>query len=65
MTADEISFLFFFVCLFRAEAYGMVPRLGAKLELQVPPTPQPQQHMIRVVSVTYTTAHGDAGSLTH
>ena len=29
------------------------------------PTPQPQQHRIQVVSATYTTAHSNAGSLTH
>ena len=35
----------------------------------VPPNqsciPQPQQRRIRAVSATYTTAHGNAGSLTH
>ena len=35
------------------------PRLGVELELQ------PQQLGIRAVSVSYTTAHGNAGSLTH
>jgi len=29
------------------------------------PTPQPQQCGIQATSVTYTTAHGNAGSLTH
>ena len=29
------------------------------------PTPQPQPHQIRDTSATYTTAHGNAGSLTH
>ena len=29
------------------------------------PTPQPQQHQIRAMSVTYTIAHCDVGSLTH
>ena len=28
-------------------------------------TPQPQQHGIQATSATYTTAHGNAGSLTH
>ena len=36
-----------------------VPRLGVKSE------PQPQQHRIRAASVTYTTAYGNIGSLTH
>ena len=29
------------------------------------PMPQPQQRQIRAVSATYTTAHSNAGSLTH
>ena len=29
------------------------------------PMPQPQPHQIWATSVTYTTAHGDAGSITH
>ena len=29
------------------------------------PTPQPPQHQIRAMSLTYTTAHSNAGSLTH
>ena len=29
------------------------------------PTPQPQQHQTQATSATYTTAHGNAGSLTH
>ena len=40
-----------------------VPRLGVKLELSA--TPQPQQHGIWAESATYTTAHGNAGPLTH
>ena len=28
-------------------------------------TPQPQQHRIQAASATYTTAHANAGSLTH
>ena len=39
-----------------------VPRLGVKLELQLP---QPQQCGIQMESVTYTTAHSNAESLTH
>ena len=43
-----------------------VPRLGVKSELQLlAPTPQPQEHQIQATSATYTTAHGNAGSLTH
>ena len=42
-----------------------VPRLGGELELQLLPTPQPQQHGIQAASSTYTTAHGNTGSLTY
>ena len=35
-----------------------VPRLGVELELQLQPTLQPQQHRIRAISATYTTAQG-------
>jgi len=54
-----------------------VPRLGVESELQLPtyttaqscsccwPTPQAQQSQIRATSETYTTAQGNAGSLTH
>ena len=42
-----------------------VPRLGVESKLQLWLRPQPQQHGIQVASVTYTTVHGNAGSLTH
>ena len=42
-----------------------VPRLRVKSELQLPPTPQPQQRRIQATSITYTTAHSNTGSLTH
>ena len=38
---------------------------GSSSPLSLWPTPQPQQCWIRAASVTYTTAHGSAGSLTH
>ena len=38
-----------------------VPRPGVKWE----PQPQPQQRRIRTASAAHTTAHGNAGSLTH
>ena len=55
----------FYVSFFRAipAAYGS-SRLGVELELQGPATPQPQQCIICAASVTYTTAHGNARSLT-
>ena len=36
-----------------------------QLELQLPPTPQPQQLTIQAASATYTAAHGNVGSRTH
>ena len=43
-----------------------VPRLGVESELQLPASiTQPQQRRIQALSVTYTIAHGNAGSLTH
>ena len=51
----------FFVFLTPHPRHMEVPRLGVEFEL----TPQPQQLQIRVAPATYTTAHGQAGSLTH
>ena len=42
-----------------------VPRLGVELEHRCQPTPQSQLHGIQAASATYTTAHSNAGSLTH
>ena len=42
-----------------------VPRLGSNRSYSCRPTPQPQQHGIPAVFVTYTTAHGNVRSLTH
>ena len=43
-----------------------VPRLGIEPALQLPAlTPQPQQRRIWAASATYTTAHDNAGFLTH
>ena len=40
-----------------------VPGLGVVSEMQLRPTPQPQQNQIWATSAIYTTAHGNAGSL--
>ena len=61
-----LFFSFFFFFLFRAAfaSYGN-PRLGVHLELQLLAYTQPQQCGIRAESLTYTTAHGNARSLTY
>ena len=45
-------------------AYGASQAQVSNLSCSRQPTPQPQQCQIRAASVTYTTAHGNAGSLT-
>ena len=57
-------------CLFllsRAAPVGTwkFPGEGSNGSCSCRPTPQPQQLSIWAASVTYTTAHGNAGSLTH
>ena len=42
-----------------------IPRPEVQLDCRCYPIPQPQQHQIWATSVTYTTAHGNAGSSTH
>ena len=42
-----------------------VPRLGVNQSCSRQSTPQALQCGIRTTSATYTTAHGNAGSLTH
>ena len=55
-----------FVCFLGPHLWRMeVPRLGVEAGLQHRPTPQPQQCGIQAAPVTYTTAHGNARSLTH
>ena len=59
-----ITYLFFVFS--RAAPWHMeVPRLGVQSELYHQPMPQPQQCGIRVASGTYTTAPGNARSLSH
>ena len=58
--------LLFFCFLGLHSRHMEVPRLGSKLELQLPAyTMATATHGIRAASATYTTAHGNAGSLTH
>ena len=59
-----VWYIFFY--LFRATPmYMEAPRLGVKSSYSCQPMPQPQQHQIQASSVTYTTAPGSTGSLTH
>ena len=60
------SFFFLILFFFFAPRWYMeVPRIGVESELQLRPISQPQKHQIGAMSLTYTTAHGKAGSLTH
>ena len=59
-------FFFFFFLLFRGHhSIWRFPGQGLNWSCSCWPTPQPQQHRIWAASSTYTTAHGNAGSLTH
>ena len=59
----KVLFYFILYCFLGPHLWHMeVPRLGVKLELQLPATPQ--QHQISAVSATYTAAHSHSGSLT-
>ena len=62
-------FFFFFFCLFVFLGpypwHLEVPGEGSNRSCRRWPTPQPQQGQIQAGSATYTTAHGNAGSLTH
>ena len=62
---EKFSFFFFLVFLGLHLQYMEIPKLGFELALQLLAYTQPQQHTIRDLSVTYTTAHGNAGPLTH
>jgi len=48
------------------EAYGSSQTRGQiRASGSCWPMPQPQQHGVEAASVTYTTAHSHAGSVTH
>ena len=61
-TQKDFFFFFFFLGPYLQQME--VPRLGAELELQLKPMPQPWQHRIQAASMTYTTAQGNSGSFT-
>ena len=62
-----LNFIYLFVRLFRATRveYGSTQTRGSNQSYSCWPMPQPQQHQIRGLSVTYSAAHGHTGSLTH
>ena len=61
------AFFFFwsFVFLGPYPPHMQVPRQGSNQSFGCRPTPQSQQLGIRAAPVSYTTAHGSPGSLTH
>ena len=65
-----VWFFFFFFLLFllsrgATAAYGSSQARGSNQSYSCRPTPQQQQPRIQATSATYTTAHGNARSLTH
>jgi len=66
ITLRSVYSFFFSPCFLGLHLWHMeVPRLGSNWSCSCRPTPLLQQHQIWAKSVTYTTAHGKAGSLTH
>ena len=63
----RIFFFFWSFCLFRAapKAHGGSQARGSNRSCSCRPTPEPQQCQIQAMSAVYTTAQGNAGSLTH
>ena len=64
-TIHVYFFFFFFSFLGRHPWHMEVPRSGAEPELQPPASATATATRIRATSATYTTAHGNARSLTH
>ena len=65
MQTDSTVILSFFSFLGLHVQHMEFPRLGSNQSCSYWPVPQPQQHRIEAESVTYTTAHVNARSLTH
>ena len=67
-TSDScLAFIFIFILSFQGSTCSIqrFPGKGLNQSCSCQPTPPPQQHQMRAVSLTYTTAHGKAGALTH
>ena len=66
-SSSSSFFFFFFLLSLQGHTCSIwsFPGQGANWSCCYRPTPQPQQHRIQNSSATYTTAHGNAGSLTH
>jgi len=65
MVIEPSHEIFFFVFPGPHPQHMEVPRLEVKLELQLPAYTTATATWDRATSVTYTTAHGNAGSLSH
>ena len=67
MHFDVFEVTFFFFCLFQGCSHGTwrFPAQGSNWSCSHWPTTEPQQRGIQARSAAYTTAHGNAGSLTH
>ena len=62
---SNLFFFLFFLFLGLHLQHMEVPRLGVQSELCCRPTLQPNQCQIWAGSATYTTAHGNTGSIIH
>ena len=70
MPRNCLSLFYLFILSFlsfegRTNSIWRFPGYGSNQSYSRQPTPQPQQCQIRATSVTYTTAHCNARSLTH
>ena len=62
----KLIFTFIFICFLGLQVQHMeISGLRSNLSCSCRPPPQPQQRQIRAASATFTTAHGNARSLTH
>ena len=67
-TSNHVShFIFYYFFAFQGCTRGIwgLPGQGLNWSCTCWPTPQPQQCGVQAMPATYTTAHGNVGSLTH